>query len=125
MSSSEGKTCNRCNKKGLSWDKEFYKKTGKWKLENHKRADGKWCNKPPEIMMIKTRNECQLCPYCEGSSFGLIRSADPEDLKRHIQTNHKDGLIKTDLDYKMQGGMPRFYVKFWSNDFHYQRYKHG
>ena len=29
-----GKTCNRCGKRGLEWDLEFHKKVGKWKLEN-------------------------------------------------------------------------------------------
>ena len=31
-----GKTCNRCGKKGLEWDIEFHEKMGKWKLDNHK-----------------------------------------------------------------------------------------
>ena len=40
------KSCNRCGKRGLTWDQDFHSKTGKWKLENHKTVNGKWCNKP-------------------------------------------------------------------------------
>jgi hypothetical protein len=65
------KTCNKCKKKNLGWDYEFHKKTKKWKLENHRRQDGKWCNKPPENKyedMPKKKDfiKCNMCP----SSYG-------------------------------------------------------
>jgi len=120
----KGKTCLRCGKGGLTWDKEFHTKTGKWKLENHKRDDGKWCNKPPEIMMVRTIDECQFCPLCAGSSFGLIKSKNPKDLELHMTNIHPNGEIKTDLDFRMEMGMHPLFLKYWSNDIHFFKYRH-
>ena len=64
------KVCNRCGYKGLDWDQDFHKKTGKWKLGNHKRPDGKWCNKPSAVTMMRKKHEVELCPYCKESNFG-------------------------------------------------------
>ena len=115
----QGKTCNKCGKNGLTWDKEFHTKTGKWKLENHKREDGKWCNKPPEVTI---NYDHQLCELCSGTSFGLIHSKKPEDLEEHTKMWHPNGEPMTELDFKMHHGMPKFYLKYWVNDPHYHKY---
>lgn len=119
----QGKTCTRCGKKGLNWDKDFHSKTGKWKLDNHKRDDGKWCNKPPETLLSASKEDCQLCPLCGSSNFGLIKSRDPEDLKAHLNMWHPNGESMTDLDFKMHSGMPVVYLKYWAHDPHYYKYK--
>jgi hypothetical protein len=120
----QGKTCTRCGKKGLGWDKTFHDRTGKWKLENHRREDGKWCNKPPEEMMSLSKEQMQLCPLCDGSNFGLLRSNSQEALKSHLDMWHPEGESMTDLDFKMHNGMPVFYLKYWTHDPHYYKYKH-
>ena len=37
------KTCNKCGKRDLSWNKTWYDHSGKWQLVNHKNKDDKWC----------------------------------------------------------------------------------
>ncbi len=118
------KTCNRCGYKGLDWDKDFHKKTGKWKLDNHKRADGKWCNKPTAVTMMRRKHECETCPYCfETSYFGLFNKGTGE-LERHVKVYHPNKEILTDLDYKMMhGGLNDYALKNYKSDIHYSKYE--
>ena len=116
------KTCNRCGKKGLGWDYKFYKQTKKWKLENH-RKDGKWCNKPTEVFMMRTKYDMVLCKLCDNTNFGLCLKGE---LEEHIRVNHKDGKNISDLDTVMMAHpltAPSI-LKFWKNDKHYYKYKH-
>lgn len=68
------KVCNKCGKKNLGWDYDFNKKTQKWKLENHKTMEGKWCNKPKEESKIaKTgKKDYVHCDKCEGQYGWLL-----------------------------------------------------
>lgn len=120
----QGKTCMRCGKKGLTWDKDFHKQSGKWKLENHKRDDGKWCNKPPEVLRIRSKEEMILCPYCESSSFGLFKKEEEFKLQAHIKSYHPNGEILTDLDYKMMVGFPVGLLRYWTSDASFYKYQH-
>lgn len=115
------KSCNRCGKTGLGWDNEFYKKTGKWKLDNHRRQDGKWCNKPYEVELVK-KESITLCELCSGTSFGFCTS--PEKYEYHMKTMHPTDERLTELDYKIMVGMPRVYLKYWSHDPHFFKYQH-
>lgn len=118
-----GKKCNRCNKTGLQWDKIFHKKTGKWKLENHKRDDGKWCNKPTEESMMRTKFEIIKCPFCfDTSSYGMFD--DEDKLNTHVKDYHPNGEILTDLDYNIKlAGIPKYVLHYWDSDPHYENYK--
>lgn len=115
------KTCNKCKKSNLDWDKIFHTKTGKWKLENHKRADGKWCNKPPEELMMRKKSDVIVCQLCIDSNFGLCLK---ENMQDHMDNFHADGSSLTDLDYKIMNGMNNMYLRWWHNDPHYYKYKH-
>lgn len=118
---SGNKVCKKCGKKYLGWDKDFHSKTGKWKLENHKREDGKWCNKPPEKTLIRTASKMVLCKMCDtaGSIGGLCTK---ENIQEHIERFHSKGEIMTELDYKMMGGLPKTYLKYWKHDPHYMKH---
>ena len=94
------KQCNKCGKRGLTWDKEVHKLTNKWKLESHRRADGKWCNKPPEKVMPTRNKEIILCELCTGSSFGLCRSRDEH--RQHKIIYHPNNEVLTELDWHMK-----------------------
>ena len=92
------KVCNKCGKKNLGWDYDFNKKTKKWKLENHKRTDGKWCNKPPENKWSKIKKtDIYKCKLCVGNSGWLVTDEahikHPEwhytSLDYHLETFHK------------------------------------
>jgi len=115
------KTCNRCGKRGLGWDFKFYKQMKKWKLENHKKEDGKWCNKPFETLMMRKKEDLTLCKLCENSSFGLVLKTELED---HIRINHKNGRSVSDLDYMMEAHPKTTLLKNWRHDKNYHRYKH-
>lgn len=117
------KTCKRCGKINLDWDFEWQKKTGKWKLENHKViTTGKWCNKPYEVT-VRKRSELSLCQLCSESSFGLLLKNE-ESIGEHMRMYHGDGRSLSQLDYKLIGGMSKSYIKYWRNDPSYHRYKH-
>lgn len=101
------KVCNKCGKKNLGWDYDFHKKTNKWKLENHKRQDGKWCNKPPENKYIKAKKTDYIkCPMCKGNSGWLLTDYARErysewhslTLEEHTKTFHSNGEVLTDKD---------------------------
>jgi len=96
------KECNKCGKKNLGWDYDFNKKTKKWKLENHKRQDGKWCNKPPEIKFtLQKAVDIIKCPSCKGNYGWLLtdmaRERHPEwnslTMEEHTKRFHPNGEI--------------------------------
>lgn len=104
------KTCNKCKKKYLGWDLDFNKKTGKWKLDNHKRPDGKWCNKPPEQKWVKVKNtDLYKCELCIGSYGWLLteeaHTKHPEwvysTLESHMLLMHPNNEIRDDTDYEV------------------------
>ncbi len=37
------KTCKKCGKRDLSWNKSWYDHSGKWQLVNHKNKEDGWC----------------------------------------------------------------------------------
>jgi len=115
-----GKTCNRCGKRGLDWDLEFHKKMGKWKLENHKTVNGKWCNKPKEILMGR-KSDYDLCELCSESNFGKLRK---ESKSEHLRIYHPNGEMLTELDWRCMMVKPASYwLKYWTHDKHYYKYK--
>ena len=114
------KQCNKCGKRGLIWDKDFHKVTGKWKLESHRRADGKWCNKPPEKIMPTRKREIVLCELCDGTSFGMCRSR--EDYYQHKKIYHPNNERMTELDWRMKMTPREKPHTNWSSDPHYARY---
>lgn len=113
------KTCNKCKKNNLGWDLDFHKRTKKWKLEDHRRGDGKWCNKAPEIRKMRTKKDLVLCELCMDSNFGLCLK---DKLEEHIEMFHPNGEILTDLDYKLMWGLPKHHIQFWKKDKHYLKH---
>jgi len=107
------KVCNKCGKKNLGWDYDFNKKTGKWKLENHKRQDGKWCNKPPENK-YKIRKKWEVFPCFECGNQGMFTNKN--DLDNHMKwgshVSPLDTLIKMQGTYYMM-------VPYWVSDKHF------
>ena len=113
------KVCNRCGKKGLGWDITFHQKTGKWKLENHKTVNGKWCNKPKETLMGR-KSDYDLCELCSESNYGKVRK---EDKAEHLRKYHPNGEMLTELDWIMSLNKPsNYWVKYWKSDKHYHKY---
>jgi hypothetical protein len=114
------KKCNRCGKRGLGWDLEFHKKMGKWKLENHKTVNGKWCNKPKEILMGK-KSDYDICQLCSESNFGYVRKEDKEE---HLRKYHPNGEMLTELDWIMTlTTAGQYWLQNWKSDKHYYKYK--
>ena len=105
---SGNKTCNKCGKKSLGWDYDFNKKTKKWKLENHKRQDGKWCNKPREEKTLFTVKKTDIvkCELCLGNSGFCytpeVYERHPElgghTLEEHMKIFHKNNEVLDDVD---------------------------
>ena len=102
------KICKKCGKNNLGWDYEFNKKSGKWKLENHKRMDGKWCNKvKEEFNKVKTsKNDFEKCKLCLGNSGFLLKESSQEkfpsipyeSMSKHISRFHPLGQKLDDID---------------------------
>lgn len=113
------KQCNRCGKRDLDWDKDFHKITKKWKLEDHRRPDGKWCNKAPE-KLLRSKEKIILCSLCAGSSFGLCRGE--KDYDKHVKAYHPNGEQLTELDWQMKQSPNKKPHKNWSCDPHYTNY---
>jgi hypothetical protein len=105
------KTCNKCGHKNLGWDLAFNKKTGKWKLDNHKTTDDKWCNKPVEDGS-KWKNyykgkkadyvKCKLCTGNSGHCYvDDFFERHPEvmghTLAEHTAMYHKNGEIRDEI----------------------------
>lgn len=118
------KKCNRCGKGGLEWNKPYFEKSGKWRLQDHKNVKGEWCvrnNGSFEKTKIRTKKEVILCELCSESSFGLCKNE--EDFRIHMEKFHPNGEIMTDLDY-IAKFMTKHSIKtgFWQNDKHYSKY---
>lgn len=114
------KQCNKCGKRDLDWDKDFHKLTKKWKLEDHRRPDGKWCNKAPE-KLIRSKEKIILCSLCTGTSFGLCRGEKEYDT--HVKMYHPKGEQLTELDWHMKLTPKDEVISTnWSCDPHYSDY---
>ena len=101
------KVCKKCGKKNLGWDMEFHRKQNKWKLENHKRVDGKWCNKPPESKILKlTKKNHESCELCTGNAGYCYTEETHRDypqlkgltLAQHKAVWHPNGEVLDDID---------------------------
>ena len=102
------KICNKCQAKGLGWDMEYNKKTGKWKLDDHRRQDGKWCNKlsrqSQETKMKK--GDYEKCKFWTGNTGWLLTQQgrerltdrDSDTMEEHIRKYHPNGEVLDDLD---------------------------
>ena len=103
------KECNKCKKKGLGWDMEYNKKTGKWKLDDHRRQDGKWCNKlSVKSQEIKPKTgDIEKCNLCDGNSGWLItrqgRDRNPNWIsttpEEHAMMFHPNNEMLDDIDF--------------------------
>jgi hypothetical protein len=102
------KECNKCKKKELGWDYDYNKKTGKWKLEDHRRKDGKWCNKlsiQSQETKIK-KGDIEKCKLCKGNSGWIVtkqgRERHPKwgslTLEEHVLLFHPNNEILDDVD---------------------------
>jgi hypothetical protein len=112
------KSCNRCGKRGLTWDQDFHRKTGKWKLENHKTVTGKWCNKPKEVTMGR-KSDYYVCELCSETNFGKVRI---EEKGEHIKMFHPNNEKLSELDY-INENMTAYTIKrYWKHDPHYEKY---
>jgi hypothetical protein len=102
------KVCNKCQAKALGWDMEYNKKTGKWKLDDHRRQDGKWCNKlSRQSQEIKVKDgDQEKCKLCKGNSGwvlteqGRSRLADrySPTMEEHINLFHPNNEVLDDVD---------------------------
>lgn len=89
------KTCKKCGRKVVGWNKPYFEKSGKWRLVDHKTIDGVWCirNNIVEQKEKKiTKKDCILCPLCSETNFGLCRSK--EDFERHTKMYHPNGEVR-------------------------------
>lgn len=106
------KVCNKCGKKNLGWDYDFNKNTGKWKLENHKRIDGKWCNKPKEENKFKIakKQDYVKCELCLGNTGWCLTEESHErnplwnhvSLEKHTEMFHPNNEVLTDEDFVLR-----------------------
>jgi len=116
------KVCNKCQAKGLGWDMEYNKKTGKWKLDDHRRKDGKWCNKlsrqSQETKMKK--GDYEKCKFCTGNSGWLLSLQGrerlterlPQDtMEEHVRKYHPNGEVLDDLDTAVIFSEQREYIR--------------
>jgi hypothetical protein len=102
------KVCNKCQAKALGWDMEYNKKTGKWKLDDHRRQDGKWCNKlSRQSQEIKVKKQdLEKCKLCKGNSGwvlteqGRSRLVDrySPTMEEHINLFHPNNEVLDDVD---------------------------
>ena len=120
-----GKTCNKCGKKELEWNRKHHERTGKWKLEDHKDKQGEWCTKSDMIKKnnIASKKDVILCEYCKDSNFGLCRSK--KDYEAHVKSYHPKKEILTNLDYMMMhsGKVNKEVLKNWKSDAHYSHWE--
>jgi hypothetical protein len=95
------KTCNKCGKKGLFWNREYFEKNGKWKLNDHRNKDNEWCIRNNTIIkeIIKiTKKDYIHCEFCGDSDFGWLRK---ENYKEHIKIHHPNGEIRNNSYYQV------------------------
>lgn len=118
-----GKTCNKCGRNNLSWNKKHHERTGKWKLEDHKNKDGEWCTRNDNVKksFITSKKDVIMCPFCRESNFGLCRSK--EDYETHVKAYHPNGEKLTNLDYMFKHSkVSRTVLKNWKSDSHYSHW---
>lgn len=89
------KKCNRCHKNGLDWNKEYFDRSGKWKLMDHRKQDGEWCVKNNFVKSKEsksTKKDYTICPLCEESNFGYCRNSEYEEhkIKHHPNNEPRD-----------------------------------
>lgn len=115
------KTCKKCNKRDLSWNKTWYDHSGKWQLVNHKNKDGDWCVnniiKPKETK--STKKDYTICPLCIKTSFGYCKN---DEYDYHKKLYHPNNETLSELDY-IGNFMTAYTIKkFWKHDSHYAKY---
>ena len=95
------KKCNRCHKGGLDWNKEYFEKSGKWKLMDHKKQDGEWCVKNNFVKSKEsksTKKDYTICPLCTGAYFGYCMNNEYE---KHKRIHHPNNETRDDEYYQM------------------------
>tara|TARA_R110001599_G_scaffold65183_1_gene183710 strand:+ start:1588 stop:1875 length:288 start_codon:yes stop_codon:yes gene_type:complete len=88
------KTCKKCNKRDLEWNKSWFEHSGRWQLNNHKNSDGEWCvNNVKKAKENKlTKKDFTICPLCVESNFGYCLNTEYEEHKR---LHHPNGEVRT------------------------------
>ena len=115
------KTCNKCNVRELGWDYSYNKSTGRWKLEDHRRKDGKWCNKL-SIQSQETptkKGDLEKCKLCLGNSGWLLSETGRERHPRwysltpeeHKNMFHPNNEILNDVDFMILTDEERLEIK--------------
>lgn len=116
------KTCNKCGRKVVGWNKPYFEKSGKWRLVDHKTIDGKWCirNNIVEQKEKKiTKKDFTICPLCTDSNFGKCLTKEYDEHKRKFHPNNE---VLTNLDY-IHENMSAYTIKrYWKHDPHYSKY---
>jgi hypothetical protein len=88
------KTCKKCGKRDLSWNKSWYDHSGKWQLVNHKNKEDGWCVnnslKPKEPKASK--KDYTICPLCSESDFGYCLNIE---YVKHMELHHPNGETRT------------------------------
>lgn len=95
------KKCNRCHKNGLDWNKEYFDKSGKWQLMDHKKQDGEWCVKNNFVKSKETKStkkDYTICPLCTGVYFGYCKN---DEYEIHKIKYHPNGETRTDDYFNM------------------------
>tara|TARA_R110002051_G_scaffold152947_1_gene225482 strand:- start:602 stop:889 length:288 start_codon:yes stop_codon:yes gene_type:complete len=94
------KTCNKCGKKDLDWNRSWFEYSNRWQLINHKNKDGEWCInnslKPKEKKL--TKKDYTVCPLCSESEFGYYLNIEYEEHKRKY---HPNGEIRNNSYYQV------------------------
>ena len=93
------KTCKRCGKKDLGWNRKWQEYSGRWQLDNHKNKDGEWCISniiKPKLIKI-TKKDFTICPLCYDTNFGYCRN---EDYEKHEKMFHPNGEVLTNKDFQ-------------------------
>lgn len=118
------KTCNKCGKSNLDWNKRHHERTGKWQLSDHKNKEGEWCvkNNIEKKSYVASKKDIIMCEYCKDSNFGMCRNE--KDYKAHVKAYHPNHEILTSLDYmiKHSGKISRYVLKNWKSDAHYSHW---
>ena len=76
--------CNACGEKDLSWDKENFENTGKWRLWSPQKERPHLCHNKTEKKIIKKKS----CPKC--SALGKTRYISADKFQAHIKMEHID-----------------------------------
>ncbi len=103
-------TCNKCGKKDLSWNKEEFKNTGKWRLIPHRDSKKEWCIEPYKKkvkMYMGNKKDYVKCELCLGNSghcfvddfFERHPEVHGHTLSEHKATWHPNGEVLNDIDF--------------------------